>query len=162
MNLQRKQCNESGFSLIELMVVVLIIGILLAIAVPTFLAAQKNAKTKAATANLRAALGAVKTVYADKQSYDFDRSALITAEPSLDWGATDGESVSASDGPQRIAWTNTTMMITLASKSKPGICFWVREEISSGTTYSRADTTGGCDPTVMGGTPSASAAAWDD
>lgn len=131
MILHTRRSDETGFSLVELAVVVLLIGILLAIAVPTFLSAQENAKTKAATANLRSALSAIKTVYADKQSYDFDRSVLVTAEPSLDWAAGDGASISPTDGPQRIAWTNTNTTMTLTSKSKPGICFWVREDSAS-------------------------------
>ena len=51
--------NEKGFTLIELMVVVLIIGILVAVAIPTFSSAAENARDKACQANLRTIDGAI-------------------------------------------------------------------------------------------------------
>ena len=159
MNRSRK--DESGLSLVELLVVLLIVGILLAIAIPTFLSAQRNAHTKAATANLRAALSAAKTVRAEKQSYDIARSELLGAEPSLAWGDADGDTIMVSDGPEKIAWTNDATSMTLAARSKPGLCFWVRDT-AAGTSYSREATTGDCDPSVMGGTPSNSSDAWNN
>ncbi|HRJ27577.1 MAG TPA: prepilin-type N-terminal cleavage/methylation domain-containing protein [Fimbriimonadaceae bacterium] len=50
MNLKRK---SRGFTLVEIMIVVLIIGILLAIAVPNFIRARESSRAKTCVANLR-------------------------------------------------------------------------------------------------------------
>ena len=61
--------DEGGFTLIELMVVVLIIAILIAIAIPTFLGARQRAQDKAAQSSLRNGLTAAKTIYTDSEDY---------------------------------------------------------------------------------------------
>lgn len=82
--LRKRQENEEGFTLIELMVVVLIIAILLAIAIPTFLGARERAQDRAAQSNLRNALTAEKVNYTDTQAYtDNTASAMTNIEPSL-------------------------------------------------------------------------------
>ena len=50
-NMLRKKA--AGFTLIEIMIVVLIIGILLAIAIPNFITARSSGRAKACIANLR-------------------------------------------------------------------------------------------------------------
>jgi|SRR5829696_4937358 len=59
--------DEDGFTLIELMVVVLIIAILIAIAIPTFLGAQDRARDRGAQSNLRNGLTAAKTLATDAE-----------------------------------------------------------------------------------------------
>ena len=45
--------NKAGFTLVEIMIVVLIIGILLAIAIPNFVAARESSRAKACIGNLK-------------------------------------------------------------------------------------------------------------
>ncbi|HUR48349.1 MAG TPA: prepilin-type N-terminal cleavage/methylation domain-containing protein, partial [Acidimicrobiales bacterium] len=62
---RRRREDEQGFTLIELMVVVLIIAILIAIAIPTFLGAQDRARDRAAQSDLRNAFTAAKSIATD-------------------------------------------------------------------------------------------------
>ena len=57
--------NKKGFTLVELMVVILIIGILVAIAVPIFNNARASAQRRTCQANLRTMDGAIQTWKAD-------------------------------------------------------------------------------------------------
>ena len=61
--------SESGFTLLELMMVVLIIAILIAVLMPTFLGARDRANDRATQTSMRNALTAAKAVYVDNQDY---------------------------------------------------------------------------------------------
>jgi prepilin-type N-terminal cleavage/methylation domain-containing protein len=49
----RPNNQKAGFTLVEIMIVVLIIGILLAIAIPNFVAARESSRAKACVGNLK-------------------------------------------------------------------------------------------------------------
>src|SRR5438270_11843841 len=86
---KRLHGDEAGFTLIELMVVVLIIAILIAIAIPTFLGARQRAQDKQAQSNIRNALTTEKTYYVDNQAYTSTAANLSAIENSLDFSQAD-------------------------------------------------------------------------
>src|SRR5918996_5442963 len=84
----KRMKDDRGFTLIELMVVVLIIAILIAIAIPTFLGLRRRAQDRAAQSNLRNGLTAAKAFYTDDETYAGFTEASgepQAIEPSLTW-----------------------------------------------------------------------------
>jgi type IV pilus assembly protein PilA len=139
------------------MVVVLIIAILLAIAIPTFLGAKSSANARAAQANDRNALTAEQTVYTNGQIFSTDVAAtgvLFTAEPALKWltGAT-GPTASNQVG----VWTGpTTDVVFLEAYGADKNCYVIQQVNTPGGTgvgTGYAVESGACTPAVTGTTP---------
>ena len=135
----RRDGDESGFTLIELMVVVLIIAILIAIAIPTFLGARSRAQDKAAQSSLRNGLTAAKTVYTDNEDYtQITAQDLNDTEPSLTF-AIGTASTSSKEVDVNEPAKNVIVMAAYSSSNK---CFGIADNVSGATDLATGITTG--------------------
>jgi type IV pilus assembly protein PilA len=163
--------TESGFTLIELMVVLLIMAILLAIAIPTFLGVKGGAQDRSTQSNLTNALVSAKASYANNGSYDTGAgnmvASLAAAEPALSFVAG-----AATQGSNQVSVKVVDVNdLILVGYSQSGNCFAIGENDGSaalgaapyipvGTHYEEwpETTTNTCSgATVTGGT---AGAAW--
>jgi type IV pilus assembly protein PilA len=67
----RNKLNQKGFTLIELMIVIAIIGILAAIAIPQFASYRRKAYNSAALSDLKNTKTNLESFYADWQYYPY-------------------------------------------------------------------------------------------
>ena len=77
-NCEPRTANQSGFTLIELIVVVTIIGILAAVAISNVRFAQQKAREAALRDDLFEMRKAIDNYYADKQKYPDSLNALVS------------------------------------------------------------------------------------
>lgn len=122
--------NDDGFTLVELLVVLLILAILMAIEIPTYLGARTRADNKSAQATAMNALSTAQGVYNSHGSYATPAGAssfasyLQQQEPAIQWGA-------AASAPRQIGVVqspgNHSIELAAWSPANGGTCWWVAD-----------------------------------
>jgi prepilin-type N-terminal cleavage/methylation domain-containing protein len=142
--------RADGFTLTEITVVVLLIGILLLIGIPAFLGAKAKANDRSAQASLRHAFTNAKTIVADADSFSgVTPSSLAKAETSLRFTAGD------SDGPGVVSVDAGASDIVLAAQSKSGTCFALGDADNHvGTVFQNLGPVAHCQASAVSALPS--------
>jgi type IV pilus assembly protein PilA len=128
--------REDGFSLIELLVVLIIIGILAAIAIAAFTGQQNKAHDAEAKAAARSAQLAMETYFVDNRSYSGATvAALQSVQPSL----ADAPSLAIQSA------TSNGYQLSTSSTSTNSVTFSILRSANGTITRSCAPAnTGGC------------------
>lgn len=143
--------NQSGFSLIELMIVVAIIGILATIAVPNFQKFQAKAKQTEAKNALGGMFTAEKTFFAEWSQYVADFRALgYCPEGKLQY--RQGFTAAGNAGPAN--WPANQAGLTVSFTSAQ---FNTIGNTTTGCTYTESPNAGGMGTLAAGSTTAAAA-----
>ena len=162
---------EEGFTLIELMVVLLIMGILMAIAIPTFLGVTGSAKDKGAQSDDVNADTVAKVYYENNQSYTgLSTTYLASASHSITYDACGAQSSEAAGNAVDVCVGTGGNSLEFASYSPTGICWYLVDSqnasgassfgTASGTWYGYSTTTTGSPATYACPSTKAPTSGW--
>jgi len=138
--------EEEGFTLIELMVVVMILAILIVMGLPTFLGVKARFQDRGAQTDLRNAVLAARIMYTDAATFasaNETASGLVTVVPNMCY--VDGATASAAGGAAACASgagagslsvASTATQFSAARLSNSTSCFVILDAVT-GTKYGK-------------------------
>lgn len=124
---QLQKRGVKGFTLMEMLIVIAIIAVLVAIAIPIFTAQLNKAKVSADAANIRSGYAEVSaTILSDGTSsgtYYLASDGTVTTSPTDDFKAfkTQGEATNQNVAGQSLTWTAEETVSYTVSDSKVNI-----------------------------------------
>ena len=104
----KKEMKKSGFTLVEIMIVVAIIGLLAAIGIPSFQRARANSIAKAKQNNIRIIEAAVEEWAMENAKVDGDAVAASDIFTYIK-GATAAADLTSTDGPLAVGTSVPTL-----------------------------------------------------
>jgi len=116
--------DERGFTLIELMTVILIVGVLVVMALPTFLGARTRGSDVAVQSDVRNAFAAEKAYYTDNLTYTTDPATMTAIEAAITY--VDGDTPLVT-GVAYLHLHPIPNEIYVSAMSESGTCFYLRE-----------------------------------
>jgi type IV pilus assembly protein PilA len=139
---QRLSGEQSGFTLIELVVVILIIGILAAIALPNFLSQRDKAQDANAKSDARNLVSQLESCFTDNETYTGTTVSGTSVSSCLPVGT--GLSIGSGPGKVDVTSTSNTGFVVVAT-SKTGTTFSITKTTGSGViSRSCSGTSGSC------------------
>lgn len=136
--------NEAGFTLVELMVVIGIVGILIAVMIPTLLTARRPAQDRQAQNLLRNSLTAAKAI--ETSDGAVATAATLTTEESAVTYVGSATNAPAGQRLVSVATTNVGGLdyLILASFASSGRCFAILEQADHAPQFQRVDSAATC------------------
>lgn len=143
--LRQRSANEEGFTLVELLVVMLILGILAAIAIPAFFSQRDKGNDTDAKANAR-------TVQTALESYATDNGGSYADATMTKLAAIEGTITNMNKtGAGGVVLSGLAAgTYTITATSKTGTTFGITRASTGAVTYPCSVAKGGCPSTTTG------------
>ena len=150
--------DESGFTLVELMVVILILAILIVMGLPTFLGVRARFQDRAAQSDLRNGVLAARILYTDNATFtpaDDSATGLVTILNTMCYVPTGQASIASNPvapactsgaGTGSISVASTATQFAAARMSTSSTCFVILDG-TTGTRYGKTATPANCTAT---------------